>query len=269
MKENIKNISKELELLANTQLQLGLKNGYMGIVLYFFYYSRFIGEEKYEIFANELLDKILTEIPNYNSYDFASDFTDIGRILDFLNNENFLEVDKNEFVDFFENPLLYRLKLDVGADFSFYYGIIGICDFFINRKNYDEALNITIQHLYSGLKVKGYSKHFIDSIFLFPSEVLRDVKIFIYKLEKLNISFPDKELLYDAILKLESKNILQSNCPEYIVLQDIREANLMNNQQKIESSLKIIASSSSNLIYKGMASMYLINNDLPAWWKLI
>ncbi|MDR1730311.1 MAG: hypothetical protein LBR52_06585 [Prevotellaceae bacterium] len=269
MNENIKDISKNLEILASNTLQLGLRKGLTGIALYFFFYARFSRDERYEEIANGLLERILKYIPKNNSYDFAHEFTDIGRTINFLSNEKFFEVEDDEFAGYFEESLILRMKLDVGTDFSFCYGITGLCDLFLNRENQEEALDITIKHLYSGLRVKGHPKHPIESVFLFPSEVLRDVKIFFLKLEKMNIPIPQKKLLDHAIRKVEFKKVLRSNCPEYSVLQDLREAEIIGNQQKIQSLLETIATTSSDLIFKGLASLSLADNSLPAWWKLV
>jgi len=266
--KNIKDISKNLETLSFKPLGLGL-NGLMGISLFFFYYARFSKNEQYSELADNLLEKVLAKVPYNVTYFFSAEFVDIGRTISFLANEKFLEVETNEFTGYFEEPLILRMRQDVGTNFSFYTGITGICDFFLNRKNQEEALDIIIRHLCSGLRVKGYPKHPIEPLFLFPSEVLRDVKIFLFKLKKEGISFPQKELLNDAIRKFEFKKVLHSNCPEYSVLQDLREAEIISDQQKIQSSLETVATTSSDLIFKGLASLSLADNSLPAWWKLV
>jgi len=270
MNENIKDISKKLEILSSESPYLGLRNsGLTGISLFFFYYARFSKNEQYSELANNSLERVLTNVPHLMSYRFASELANIGKVIDLLANENFLEFETEEFTGCFEEPLILRMRQDLGVDFSFYTGITGICDFFLNRKNQEEALDITIRHLCSGLRVKGCPKHPIEPLFLFPSEVLRDLKIFLFKLKKEGISFPQKELLNDAIQKFEFKKVLHSNCPEYSVLQDLREAEIISNQQKIQSSLETIATTSSDLIFKGLASLSLADNSLPAWWKLV
>ena len=76
-------------------------------------------------------------------------------------------------------------------------------------------------------------------------------------------------MLEKAIKNLESKKILYSNCREYYILQDLREAEIMNNQLKIQSLLNDIANNSSDLVFRGLASMSLADNSLPIWWKLV
>ena len=252
MNKNIRDIARELESFASNSPNWGFRSGLTGISLFFFYYTRFTGEEKYGELANEYLGEVLSNAPDYTSYYFASKFADIGKTVDFLAKEKFLEIDTAEFFDYFDKILFLRLKKDLGIDFGFQSGMIGICDFFLKRKNEQEAVNIILKHLYSGLRVKGYPKHPVESLFLFPSEVLRDVKIFLLKLKKANIALPQKELLDNAVRKFEfKKRTLRSNCFEYSVLQDLREAGIMEDQQKIRSLLETIATTSSNLIFKG------------------
>jgi len=270
MENTISIIVKELENLSDKQTAWGLRNsGLSGIVLFFFFYARFKGDAKYEEMANRLLDKCLVNAYKNKSYNFTSQFADLGRIISLLTSDEYIEVDPSEFSSCFEKPLMNRLRCDVGVDFGFQTGLIGFCDFFLNRQDQQEALDITFSSLYSGLEVKGYPKHPIESLFLFPLEILRDVKIFFHKLEKLNIHTPQKELFKQAIQKLESKKILQSNCQEYTILQDLREAGIMDDNKKIQSSMKIIASSSSNLTFKGLACMALEDKSLSNWWKLV
>ena len=267
----ISNITKELERLAIEPPDLGLKdNGLTGISLFLFYYARFTGDERHMKLANDLLERAVTNASHhYTSYYSVPELANIGRTVEFLATEKFLEVETDEFADFFEEPLMQRLRADIGIDFGFCMGTTGICDFFLNKTNNQEALDITFRHIYSGLKVKGYHKHPVKPIFLFPTEILRDVKIFFLKLEKMNIPIPQKSLLEQAIWKLESGKILYSNCHEYYILQDLREAEIMEDRQKVLSTLKKIAASSSDLVFKGLSCMSLEDSSLPAWWKLI
>jgi hypothetical protein len=266
----ISNIAKELEILAAKPHGLGLRNGGLtGISLFFFHYARFTGDERYVELANDSIEKAISIASRYMSYYSASEFANIGRTVELLANEKFIEIEADEFAGYFGEPLMRRLRDDMGIDFGFCTGTTGICDFFLNKANNQEVLDITFEHIYSGLRVKGYSKHPVEPLFLFPSEILRDVKIFFLKMEKLNIAIPYKELLEQAIRKLESKKILHSNCHEYYVFQDLREVGILENKQRIQSLLEEVATNSSDLAFKGLAALSLENMDLPAWWKLV
>jgi len=270
MEKTISKIAKELKERITIPITIGLRDsGLAGIALFFFFYSRFKEDSEYKETANELLYKCLSIANKKTGYSFVSQLADIGRIINSLSSDKYIEVEPVESILYFEKLLMSRMRNDANTDFGFQTGIIGICDFFLNTPNEQEALDLTIENICSGLGVKGYPIHPIASLFLFPSEILWDVKIFLCKLEKLNRTVPRKELLKQAIRKLESKKILQSNCPEYNILQDLREAGIMDDTKKIQSSLETIASSSSNLIFKGLACMSLENESLSNWWKLV
>ena len=266
----ISNIAKELEILAVRPHSLGLRNnGLTGISLFFFHYARFTEDERYVELANDSIEKVVSHAPRCMSYHFAPEFADIGRTVEYLVNEKFIEIETDEFAGYFEEPLMHHLREDIGVNFGICTGISGICNFFLDKENNQEALDITTGHIYSGLRVKGYPKHPVRPLFLFPSEILRDVKLFFLKLEKMNIIIPQKELLEQSIRRLESQKILHSNCDEYYILQDLREAEILEDNPKIQSVLEKIAENSSDLIFKGLAALSLENNSLPAWWKLI
>jgi len=271
MENKISKITGELEMIAAKPTALGLRdNGLAGITLFFFVYARHNNDAEYEEFAKKLLDRCLVNVNKNNSrYDLASQFVEMGRIINLLAEEKYIEVEPSEFSLLFEKPLISHLRNNIGVDFGFQTGIIGLCDFFLGKSEEQEALDITLGHIYSGLGVSGYPTHPIKSVFLFPSEILRDVKIFLLKLEKLNVTILHKELMEQAIRKLESKKILQSNCPEYNILQDLREAEIMDDKKKIQSPMKIITTSSLDLIFKGLACMSQENERLSNWQKLI
>ena len=141
--------------------------------------------------------------------------------------------------------------------------------FFTKKNNTNEAIEITIEQLCCGIRAKGYKRCPIKPLFLFPSEVLRDIKIFLLKISN-DFSSPQKKILENGILKFELTNILlQSNCPEYNLLQDLRESEILDDRQTIELILKSISTSFSNLIIKGLSIMSLEDKTLPSWWKLV
>lgn len=266
---NIHEIAKKLKKQSYGLSDVGLNNGLMGISLFFFFYSRFINKEEEKEYAHNLLEKVVKIIPNYLSYTSAHELAHIGKTIDFLSTELFLEVDSTELSDQLNKLLMQRLKNDIKVDFGYQTGIVGICDFFIGKDNAEEAIGITIEQLCCGIRVKGYKKSPIKPLFLFPSEILRDVKLFLLKISD-SFYFPQKIVLEKEILKFELTNkLLQSNCIEYNILQNLREAEIINNTQIISFILDEILTSSSSQIFKGLSYMSLKNSSLPSWWKLV
>jgi hypothetical protein len=273
MRIKISDIAKELIKMDQRIIDsyhLGLRNGVMGIALFYFYYARFTGDERYEYLANYNLKKVITGAHYYLNYFSAAEFADIGRTNYLLRNEKFMEVSTENLATYYEKPLMKRLKHDFGLDFGFCTGITGIGDFFLDKENNEEAMETTFKQIYSALRVKGYPHNPVRPLTLFSPEILRDVKIFFLKLEKANIPIPDKKHLYKTIHKIETNNKVPYNtCQEYSVLQDLREAIIINEKQKIQSSLENITANSFNLIFKGLATLSIEDNSISAWWSLV
>jgi len=271
MKQTISDIAEEL-IKMNAPIinsyHLGLRNGLMGISLFFFYCARLTEDERYEKIAEYNFEKVITGAHYYMNYFFASEFADIGRTTYLLNKEKFIKANPDELAKYFDEPLIKRIKKDLGLDFGFCTGITGICDYFLNKGNNEEVLDITFKQIYSALRVKGYPMNPVNPLTLFPPEVLRDVKLFFLKSEKSGVYIPDKKRLYKAIQKIESKNRIQNTSPEYTIMQDLREAVILEDNQIIQSSLEILAKNSSNLIFKGLSMLSLKDDSVSAWCSL-
>jgi hypothetical protein len=272
MKQLISHIAKELikknETIFNSY-HLGLRDGLIGISLFFFYYARLTEDERYEIIAEYNLEKVLNSAHYYMNYFYASEFADIGRTTYLLNKEKFIKVNPDELTKYFDEPLIKRIRKDLGLDFGFCTGITGICDYFLNKEHNEEALDITFKQIYSALRVKGYPKNPVNPLTLFPPEILHDVKIFLLKLEKAEILIPSKKNIYKTMQKIKSKNAIQNSSPEYPILQDLREAVILEDNQKIKSSLENLAKNTSNLIFKGLSMLSLEDDSISAWRSLV
>ncbi|MCL1933125.1 MAG: hypothetical protein FWF53_04850 [Candidatus Azobacteroides sp.] len=272
MKQTISNIAEEL-IKMNAPIinsyHLGLRNGLTGISLFFYYYARLTEDERYEKIAEYNFEKVITGARYYMNYFFASEFADIGRTTRLLNKEKFIKTNPDELTKYFDEPLIKRIRKDLGLDFGFCTGITGICDYFQNKGNNEEVSEITFKQIYGALRVKGYPMNPVNPLTLFPPEVLRDVKLFFLKSEKGGVCIPDKKRLYKAIQKIESKNVTQNNSSEYTVLQDLREAVILEDNQKIQSLTEILAKNSSDLIFKGLSMLSLEDDSISAWRSLV
>jgi lantibiotic modifying enzyme len=89
-----------LQQIANTLLiniqyvkQYGLSQGKLGIAVFFYYYSRYTGNERYSDFSDEYLEFILKKLNKDFSENFADGLGGIGWIIDRLIKEGFLEAD--------------------------------------------------------------------------------------------------------------------------------------------------------------------------------
>ena len=92
-----------LEKIANHYLfygsfhsDLGLYNGKMGMVIFFFHYARYTGNSLYEDFAEEFLNEILESLHTETPISFKRGLAGIGWGMLYLIKQGFMETDIQE-----------------------------------------------------------------------------------------------------------------------------------------------------------------------------
>ena len=98
-----------LEKIANHYLfygsfysDLGLYNGKMGMVIFFFHYARYTGNSLYEDFAGELLDDIYEDITDNISF---SQLCEIGWGILYLLQQGFVEGNADEVLEIIDERI--------------------------------------------------------------------------------------------------------------------------------------------------------------------
>lgn len=86
-----------LLLLNSNFSNIGI-NGKMGIVIYLYHYSKIVKDNKYKMFAENLLDEI-TDLPSNISNDFSNGLLGIGFGISFLNRSQFLSANLDEVLE--------------------------------------------------------------------------------------------------------------------------------------------------------------------------
>jgi len=269
----IDTILKVVEARASRLLHLGLKGGRVGVILFYFYYYRFTKNKSYEDKAFDSLKQVLSKI--IADLDYIKRFSsklpvnnniiglvEMGNTLLFLIEKEFVAVDFHDFFDDLDQLVLQRLNVPIAIDFSHETGLIGLCRYALHRPIKAESIKLTVNQLIKGFEKKLYD---IDPVFLFPSEVLQDVKLFLSEVGK-----PEEiTALRQHIEDFENnRTILQSRCPVYTVMQQLREAEICGDKKKIKGILTIVANESPDVVLQGLALMNLEKPTLPAWWKL-
>ncbi|MDR3340308.1 MAG: hypothetical protein LBT25_09520 [Candidatus Symbiothrix sp.] len=261
-------IIKELETKPFDIARLGLR-GATGISLFFFLYARHTDKEEYEERACTLLEKVLENTASLTSHSYAQGIAGVGNTVRFLLTESFVEADSTDFFNDIDKIIRTELKKEMPVAFGFESGITGLGHYALQSAENTETIRLTVEHLLSAFRVSEYQPHCVSPLFLFPSEILQDVKLFLLQIkDKPEFSNPISSL-HKAIETFEKNNaVLQSNCPEYFTLQALRAAELNRDLEKIHTLLPVIASESSDIVLQGLACMSLENPALPAWWKL-
>ncbi|MDR0333666.1 MAG: hypothetical protein LBI15_09405 [Dysgonamonadaceae bacterium] len=244
----------------------GLKGGVMGAVLFLFYYQHFTEDDRYEKIAFDLLESVLLKISVNEHYDYASGITGIGNTLLFLTKENLINVDSSDFFDDLDEIVLKKMQSKIIVNFSHDTGIIGLCRYAIQRPIKTEILQYAFHHLTKGFEKTIYD---INPIFLFPSEILQDIKLFLLEIAYIKEVTKQIAELNQSINSFEREySILQSNYSDYMLIQQLREAEIRSNKEETKQLLAIIEKESSDAVLEGLAYMNLAKPSLPPWWKL-
>lgn len=271
--ETLNKIVNDLKKSNLAATHLGLNGGLMSLSLFFFYYSRFISDETQEDFASEILNIIVEKMAdNIIPSNYGFGLAGIGSCIEFLSKEKFLEIDSGDTFEELEKMIFTDIMRNLILDYSFQTGIIGLCNYFIiNQSNKtEEAVKITLDRLCSGFAIPNFPKHPVETVFLMPSEVLQDIKLFLCKVEKLNIHHGQIALLKRYIENFEKKHItLQSNCFEYFKVQYLRRTIGFKNKPLLKDTFDIYVAHLSDKVMFGLTLMYHKKPDLPNIWKIL
>jgi hypothetical protein len=210
-------IGNRLQRIANVLLinssfidNPGLLNGKMGIAIFLYNYSRYLGSRIFTDYANELIDEIYQDLNINTPLDFANGLTGIGWGIEYLVKNSFVEADTDEALSEIDN-LVYRNSLNrpfllENDKDLFGYGIYYIARLRV-RENDDDNLNTLFkkQHLiyltddveriltqkeYLKFNIVSLSTDTINSILFFLLEMHR-IRLFPIKVEKLFHSLPE------------------------------------------------------------------------------
>jgi lantibiotic modifying enzyme len=152
IEDKLSQISQYLMLYVNTIDNVGLINGKMGILLFFYHYSKYIDKTIYRDFARELLNDIYEDINIDVPINFADGFCGIGWGFLHLIEEHFVEANADEILSEID---MYIMEKDIrkNTDTTLYTGLAGIAQYVIQRKNMDQMF---IQELIKNMDSKGY-----------------------------------------------------------------------------------------------------------------
>ena len=128
-----------LKRIANHQMlhgsfcrDVGLMNGKMGVVLFFFHYSRHTGNVLYEDFAGELLDEVVEGLHADLPIRFSDGLCGIGWGIEYLIQNRFIEGDSDDVLKELDYKIVER-DLRKIKDFSFDTGALGIACYVFSR----------------------------------------------------------------------------------------------------------------------------------------
>lgn len=111
---------------------LGLYNGKMGMVVFFFHYARYTGNTLYEDFAEEFLNEILDSLHTETPINFKRGLSGIGWGILYLIKQKFMETDIQETFKEIDDKIMEYNLLNM-KDQSLETGAIGIATYVYSR----------------------------------------------------------------------------------------------------------------------------------------
>lgn len=128
----ISNCLQENHHLSNSQ---GVLAGESGLVLFYFYFSKFSKEESFSDLGLNLLEKSVETINSeYNFSSFCSGVSGTAWVFNHLESKNFLEINNDEFLpdldDFLFDEMIKDIRL---GNYDFLHNALGNAYYFLSR----------------------------------------------------------------------------------------------------------------------------------------
>jgi hypothetical protein len=130
--EILARIAKLLMLHGSFSHNLGLINGKMGIIIFFFHLSRYTDKKIYEDFAGELIDEIYKEIHNHYPTNFENGLSGIAWGMEYLIQNQFVEADANDVLEDLDK-MVFEWNIRRVNDYCLKTGLEGIARYVISR----------------------------------------------------------------------------------------------------------------------------------------
>ncbi|WP_173015007.1 lanthionine synthetase LanC family protein [Capnocytophaga felis] len=141
-------------LLVNGRFldNLGLFRGRMGVVIFFYHYSRYTNNPIYYEFAEELLDDLFEEIHDRLPIDFKDGYLGIGWGIQYLACQKFINEDVDCILEDIDKKIMERDIRRI-TDFSLETGLEGFFHYILARlQNYRDVRDVFDERYYLDLK---------------------------------------------------------------------------------------------------------------------
>ncbi|MDD6437916.1 MAG: hypothetical protein PUG09_07600 [Prevotella sp.] len=131
--DQLSDIASLLMLRGSFMRSLGLLNGKMGAVIFFYYYSKYSGCSRYGKFAEELLEEVYKQIYNGYPLAFADGLSGIAWAVVYLLRNGFVKADDEQelLADLDEKILEWDVRRI--KDMSLEKGLLGLGHYILSR----------------------------------------------------------------------------------------------------------------------------------------
>ena len=157
----------------------GLVHGKMGIVVFFFHYARYTGNELFADYAMDLFSEMLNQIHVNSPADYSKGLAGMGVGIDYLIRNDFLNAE-DDICEDFDGRMFRAVMYDPWPDFSQYDGLTGYGRYWMTRLRYQAPSAPARKCL---LRIVGLIEERLSGIS--PDEQT-DVYCFLHDLQKTN-----------------------------------------------------------------------------------
>lgn len=134
----------------NLEPSNGLYTGNMGVLLFILYYAKYTQDQKFELLANNIVDRMLETFgENITMHTFCDGLSGTLYLLEFLKEKNFLDIDIEDSAPTLNNYLIQSMRIDImNLKYDFMHGALGVGLYFLKQKKYIEPVHELIDFLY-------------------------------------------------------------------------------------------------------------------------
>ena len=111
----------------------GLIHGKTGIAVFFFHYARYTSNKFFEDQAMILIESIQQQILQQHTVDYADGLAGIGAAIEYLEQNNFVEVDTNEALEDIDRAIFNAVIFGDHTDAGFFTGLSGLAYYLLFR----------------------------------------------------------------------------------------------------------------------------------------
>ena len=208
--ELLQRIANHLIINSSFLENLGLFHGKMGIVIFFYHYSRYANNPIYEEFAEELLDEIFEEIHDKLPIDFENGYLGIGWGIEYLAEQKFIYGNTNDILADIDKKVMERDVRRI-TDMSLNTGLEGILHYVLSRVNNKNFARVFDRRYLSDLlltskKIKktAHSESLLVLINKYISCIEENKNRYIIKkfIDKISLNIPKNQNVWDWDLGL-------------------------------------------------------------------
>ena len=210
MVDDLKKITETIMRRADTGDELGLLYGKMGLVVYFFHYARFTGNQTYEDFAMALMDSLQEQLYKCSTIDYGYGLAGIGTGIEYLVQNGFVEADTNEALEDFDVKIADMTALSDRTDGSLLTGISGIGRYFLFRIAGTNAHDVHIRTINCKMELIHITDTLEQMYPVLKKQDVDDALLFLYAMEQTNL-YPEKTKRLIGLFSSEGIAGLASN----------------------------------------------------------